>query len=339
MQHNQIINTYYNRICEQWGVNPTQISETGYEAHYTALAKLSKELWEAADELGKTQIEDEVFKIYRSVNVVPITYYSLDGCVEQLMRLASGYKNVEDASIGLGNNEGQSFCRFWFENMQEAYTRSDTEVSLRARFNNDHKLKKAINLCYKHRDNGEKSVFPMYIRTAFDLVGGGTIQNFKPMNARAIWEYLCPTMFGRVLDFSSGYGGRMLSAMTSRLRYNYTGIDPNTKTYNGLVALGELLNECGVGSGYQMNCVPSELYVPDPNSFDAAFSSPPYFNLETYCAEETQCMNNYSNLEAWFEKYVEPTLKMIHVGLQPGALYAVNIADYNFGKERYNIVE
>ena len=31
------------------------------------------------------------------------------------------------------------------------------------------------------------------LRRAFDLVSGGSIQNFKPMNARAVWEYICPT--------------------------------------------------------------------------------------------------------------------------------------------------
>jgi hypothetical protein len=144
---------------------------------------------------------------------------------------------------------------------------------------------------------------------------------------------------GNVLDFSSGYGGRMLGAMSSNMRYNYTGIDPNTKTYNGLVALGELLNECGQGSGYQMNHTVSEEFVPVAGYYDAAFSSPPYFNLETYTDEPTQCMNRCSNIDAWFELYVEPTLKMLHTALASDAIYAVNIADYRIDKEQFQIVE
>lgn len=130
-----------------------------------------------------------------------------------------------------------------------------------------------------------------------------------------------------------------MGAMSSRMRYNYTGIDPNTKTYNGLVALGELMNECGQGNGYSMNCIPSEDFKPVAGFYDAAFSSPPYFNLETYSDELTQCMNRCSNVDAWFELYVEPTLTMIHYGLAPGAIYAVNIADYKIGKEQFEIVE
>jgi hypothetical protein len=131
----------------------------------------------------------------------------------------------------------------------------------------------------------------------------------------------------------------MLGAMTSRLRYHYTGIDPNTQTYAGLQALGELLQEQGLGRGYEMHNIPSEEFDPEPGSYDAAFSSPPYFNLETYTDEPTQCMNRYTNLDAWFEQYVTPTIKMIHTGLSADGIYAVNIADYRNGKEEFQIVD
>lgn len=336
---NPVILNYYNDLCSRWNYTPTDKMSTGYESVTPRLKQLGKEVWVNADDAGKQQIEDEVFDIYRSAGIIPIHYYNLEGCQEQIMALASKSKRIDNKILPVGNNEGLTLGRFWFENMQDAFTRNNKEVSLRSRFNNDRKLKRAINLCYKHRNDGDEAVIPKNLRRAFDLVDGGSIQNFKPMNARAVWEYICPTLWGRVLDFSSGYGGRMMGAMTSRMRYHYTGIDPNTKTYNGLVALGELLNECGQGSGYEMNHLQSELFNPDPKSYDAAFSSPPYFNLETYCNEDTQCMNKCGDLDGWFELYVEPTLNMLHKGLADDGIYAVNIADYKFDKENYQIVE
>ena len=330
---------YYNHLCAEWNFTPTASTSTGYESVEKDLMALSKERWAKADDRGKAAIEQEVFDIYRSVNVLPIIYYSLDGCVQELKSIASKSISFENGQIGVGNTAGQSFCRFWFPNMQEAYTRKDKEVSLRGRFLNDKKLKRAINLCYKHRDEGDKSVLPQNLRRALDLVSGGSIQNFKPMNARAIYEDICPNMFGRVLDFSSGYGGRMLGALTSNMRYHYTGIDPNTKTYNGLYALGHLLTDLQMGSGFDMNHTVSEEFDAEPNSFDAAFSSPPYFNLETYTDEPTQCMIRCSNLDSWFELYVEPTLRMLHKVLDKDAIYAVNIADYKMDKEFYAIEE
>ncbi len=336
---NTLIENYYNHICKEWNVTPTNDSYSGYESVEEQLKTYTKDRWNKADDNGRDQIVQDVFNIYRSVNVIPITYFTLEGCKKELTAISQKSHEVKDKKIAVGNTAGQTFSRFWFPNMQEAYTRKDKMVSMRARFYDDTRLKRAISFCYKYRDEGEKSVLPQNIRRALDLVSGGTIANFKPMNARAVYEYICPQMFGNVLDFSSGYGGRMIGSLTSNMRYHYTGIDPNTKTYNGLVALGELMKELGLGSGYDMNHMPSEDFDPEPGSFDAAFSSPPYFNLETYTDEDTQCMNNCSTIDEWFDNYVEPTVKMLHTALAKESLYAVNIADYKDGKEEFKIVD
>lgn len=334
-----MLDQYYQQLCQEWEYTPTSDVCTGYETVEPQLRALSKERWTAADDAGKEAIQQEVFDIYRSINLVPITYFNLDGCRSAVRDLAHKNKSVTNKQLGVGNNEGLQLGRFWFPNMQDAKWNDNATVSMKARFNHDNKLKRAIKLCYVHRDEGAESVIPRNLRRALELVNGGTIQNFKPMNARAVWEYICPTMWGNVLDFSSGYGGRMMGAMTSRMAYNYTGIDPNTRTFQGLEAMGELLTEEGQGRGFSMNCMPSEEFDPEPGFYDAAFSSPPYFNLETYTDEPTQCMNRYSNLDLWFEGYVAPTLEMIYRGLAPDSIYAVNIADYKNGKESFAIVD
>jgi len=130
----------------------------------------------------------------------------------------------------------------------------------------------------------------------------------------------------------------MLGSMTSNMRYNYTGIDPNTKTYRGLDALGALLDQNGLGSGYKMHCIPSEQFESD-KKYDAAFSSPPYFNLEVYTDEPTQCMNNYTTLDDWFDGYAAPTIQMVWDHLDNNTYYAVNIADYKQGKNEFKIVD
>jgi len=337
---NQTILDYHNHLCKEWNFTPTAKLCTGYEDVKDLLKSYSKDRWEKESESGKEQIENEVFQIYRSKNILPITYYSLEGCVDELNDIKSKSAADVNDQLGVGKNAGQHFCRFWFPNMQEAYTRNNKDVSLKSRFNDDNKLKRAINFCYKHRDAGENSVLPSDLRRSLDLVSGGSIQNFKPLNARAIYEQLCPIfMGGKLLDFSSGYGGRMIGALTSKMGYHYTGIDPNTKTYNGLVALGTLFDEITGSNNFEMNHCVSEEFDAEPNSIDAAFSSPPYFNLETYSDESTQCMNRYNNTNAWFEHYVEPTLRMLHKVLVTDALYAVNIADYKLGQETFEIVE
>jgi hypothetical protein len=334
-----MIKQYYQQLCQEWGYTPTTEVCTGYESVMPQLRALSKELWSAADDAGKEAIQQEVFNIYRSINIVPITYFNLDGCRAAVHDLAHKNKSVTNKQLGVGNNEGLPLGRFWFPNMQDAKWNDNATVSMKARFNHDNKLKRAIKLAYVHRNEGADTVIPKNIRRALELVNGGTIQNFKPMNARAIWEHICPVFRGNLLDFSSGYGGRMMGAMTSKLRYNYTGLDPNTRTFQGLSALGELLDEQNLGSGYSMNCIPSEEFDPEPGFYDAAFSSPPYFNLETYTDEPTQCMNRYTTLDEWFDGYVVETIHMTHKALCQDGMYAVNIADYKNGKQEYKIVD
>jgi hypothetical protein len=334
-----MIEQYYQQLCQEWGYTPTDKVCTGYESVMPRLRALGKDAWTQADDAGKEAIQQEVFDIYRGIGIVPITYYNLDGCREQVDELATKTKSVKNQQLGVGNNEGLAFGRFWFPNMQDAKWNDNDTVSMKSRFNHDNKLKRAIKLAYVHRDEGADTVIPKNIRRALELVNGGTIQNFKPMNARAVWEHICPVFRGNVLDFSSGYGGRMFGAMTSNLRYHYTGLDPNTRTFQGLEALGKLLVEQGHGAGFEMYCTPSEEFEAEPGFYDAAFSSPPYFNLETYTDEPTQCMNRYQELSAWFDGYVEPTLKMVHKGLATDGIYAVNIADYKNGKEQFQIVD
>jgi len=330
--------SYHNYLSNSWNFNSTDASSTGYEDVMDKLISCSKQEWLSRDELGRKQLEQEVFDIYRAKDILPIFYFNEQGCEQEIRTVNQQHTEVRNGRISVGATGGLSFCRFWFPNMQEAYTLGARNVSLDSRFHNDSKLKRAIKICYQHRDEGDKAVIPQNIRRALELTNGGTIQNFKPLNAKAIWEYICPTMWGRVLDFSSGYGGRMIGAMTSNMRYHYTGIDPNTKTYNGLVALGDLINDT-IGTTYEMHHTVSEDFDPEAGAYDAAFSSPPYFNLETYCDEPTQCMNKCDNVDAWFELYVEPTLKMLHKGLAQDGLYAVNIADYRVNKTQFQIVE
>ena len=203
-----MIQQYHDQICAEWGVVPTSDVYTGYEPVYDQLRVLSKQAWTAADDAGKEAIQQSAFDIYRGIGIVPINYYSLAGCRQQISDIANSAKSVKNQTLAQGGSAGSAFGRFWFPGMQQAAWGDNNTVGLRARFMHDNKLKRAIKICYKFRDNGEQAVFPAALRTALELVNGGTITNFKPMNARAIWEYICPVWRGRILDFSAGFGGR-----------------------------------------------------------------------------------------------------------------------------------
>ena len=83
------------------------------------------------------------------------------------------------------------------------------------------------------------------MRRALELVTGENVTNFKAQNAKAIVEYLCPDIWGRVYDYSCGYGGRLLGITSSNMNYTYIGTDPNTETFAYLKYLNEIIGSSG----------------------------------------------------------------------------------------------
>lgn len=320
------------KIYKFWGIQPEHIHGeefTGYENLYPEFDKLTKEEYKKD---GPATIE-RVFDLYRSINLVPIVYYTETG-LEQAIRefKRANYGKIADGRLGLGNNKGQTINRFIFTNMMTAEPKGRGSNSLRDRFYNDDKLRRAIRICYEFRD-GDRLVYPTAVRRALELVTGENVTNFKPANARAIVEHLCPVMWGRVYDYSAGYGGRLLGTSASNMSYAYIGVDPNTETHKYLVYLNELIR----GNDNEIICETSQECTPE--DIDCAFSSPPYFNLEKYSDEPTQCMIQFSTLDEWIEGYVTPTLQNIYTSLNQGGVCATNIANYKTTKQEFNVVD
>ena len=325
-----------NEIHNFWGIGSKNIHGeefTGYESVYSQLDKFDKPAFNKDPEGTVCS----VFDIYRSINLLPIIYYTEKGILRAIRDFKdSSYNGVKNGRINLGNNKGQPLSRFLFPNMMTAEPKGRGSNSLRDRFYDDKKLKRAIRICYEMRE-GNNLVYPTAVRRALELVTGENIQNFKPQNARAIAEELCPVMWGNVYDYSCGYGGRLLGIGASNMKYNYIGVDPNTETVKYLNYFNECIEEAVGVKGTIIQSV-SEDY--QPKDIDLAFSSPPYFNLEKYSDEDTQCMVRYKTLDEWFAGYVEPTIQNIYNGLNREGLFATNIADYKtYGNKEYQVVE
>lgn len=328
--------TVLQQIHNFWGIGSKNIHGeefTGYEPYYTQLDQFDKNAFNRDPE-GTIS---SVFDIYRSVNLVPIIYFTEKGILRAIREFKdSSYNSVNKGRINLGNNKGQPLSRFLFPNMMTAEPKGRGSNSLRDRFYDDKKLKRAIRICFEMRE-GNHLVYPTAVRRALELVTGENVQNFKPQNARAIAEELCPVMWGNIYDYSCGYGGRLLGIGSSNMKYNYIGVEPNTETVRYLNYFNDCIEEAVGVKGTIVQSV-SEEY--QPSDIDLAFSSPPYFNLEKYSDEDTQCMVRYKTLDDWFNGYVAPTIEQIYRGLNREGIFATNIADYKtYGNKEFKVVE
>jgi SAM-dependent methyltransferase len=151
------------------------------------------------------------------------------------------------------------------------------------------------------------------------------VSNFRPTVARAICAKF--SLDGdRVLDFSAGYGGRLLGCLS--LPRLYTGIDPCSLQIRGLRRMIRRVGHLLPGRANIIQaCAENILADFRPNSFDLVFSSPPYFDHERYSNEPTQSYIRFPTYDLWRHRFLERTLMFCHRALKPGGVLVINVAD------------
>lgn len=320
----------------EWNYSCRNVKESGYEDIIDILKGYTPEKYNKASAEDKIKLVNEVFDIYRSKNIYPITYYNEEGIKQEILKCVNKKVGLKDNKLTSRYLQGNNLCRFLMPNMSMVQVKNAKENSMYERFHNDHKLKRSIELCMRYEPPK-----PIGILRCMRLIGGGVATNFYAMKAKALYEKYCPEN-GIIYDYASGFGGRMLGALSSNKNYRYLGVEPNSETFKNLNILGghieTTLNKDKLFKIFKMG---SEDFNPVniKEKIDFAFSSPPYFSLEKYSQEETQCYIKFPSLEEWFEGYVTPTIGNIYSMLKHDRYYAVNIADFNIGRTRVEFVD
>ena len=319
----------------EWNYTSLDSKSNGYEQVIDYLKQFDKAFYNSCSEQEKELVINKIFNIYRTINIFPILYFNEDGIKDEILKCYNKDIVWDGKALDMKYTQGSSLCRFLFPNLYDVECKGQRNNSPYYKFYDDHKLKRAIKLALEIK-NG---VTPSEIRTSLELIGGNVATNFPPMKAKALYERYCP-VGGSVYDFSCGFGGRLLGCLSSKNNYKYFGVEPCSETFDNLNNLGRLV-ESALGRSkcfYILKCG-SECIKVKKEFADFAFSSPPYFNLEVYSKEDTQCYNKYPELESWFRGYVEPTIKNIYNALKPNRYYAVNIADFKVGQKNIKYVD
>lgn len=213
-------------------------------------------------------------------------------------------------------------------------------------------------------------IFPKILQV-FRLSCGQPAVNFPALTAKWLYEHYTSHIEQpdplHIYDSSSGWGGRILGAMSSRKKTHYIGTDPNPDNF--IPELGISRYEY-VADFYNKNCVDdysetfgkffevqkqsntyelfqdgSELIQHNPKfqkyagKLDLAFTSPPYFNREQYSQDENQSFKAYGEYEDWRQNFLRPTLTTIYDYLKNDRYILWNIADIKIGKDTYYALE
>lgn len=159
----------------------------------------------------------------------------------------------------------------------------------------------------KSRINAEYDTFSLYL---------GSINAFKPIIARYLYCLLDPTT---ILDFSAGWGGRCLGAMS--LDKNYIGFDTNTtlkEAYSGMKSIYPTKGKIEIVFKDSSKVDYSKY------DYDMVFSSPPYYK-KTRPTEKYEKMPDYKDRADFNERFFFPVVRNTYEHLKKGGVYCLNI--------------
>ena len=214
-----------------------------------------------------------------------------------------------------------------------------------------------------HKFELGQKLFPAGIQ-AFRLGLGQPAVNFPPLTARWIYEnytnHIPKEETLNIYDPSSGWGGRILGAMSSHRKIHYIGTDPNTDNF--IDELGITRYEY-VADFFNNKCLETNsFWEEDKNTYhvfqegsehignhkdfqqykgklDLIFTSPPYFDREQYSSDETQSFKSYPQYDDWRDNFLKPTLENCFYSLKDDRYILWNIADIKIGKNMFYPLE
>lgn len=329
----------------KWKYENTNGDDTGYkDLNEGILSKYNCQDFSLLSEEEQKKQIDEVFNIIRERDIyLDVYYYSHQDIIDEIRackekELPEFNGEILDKRPTLGN----LLLKFIFPNFHLVDCKGVKDNSLYARFADDHKLWRTIEYCLKFKPKIKTPVASRSLAMGLEMIGGNIPTSYLPMKAKMLLDYYMPEG-GNYFDFSCGFGGRLLGAMTTKKgKINYYGLEPNTETFYHLNELKDYIKEAlGGENEIHLYKQGSEVELPKEivGNIDFAFSCPPYFNLEQYSDEQTQCYIKYPSLDLWLDGYVKETIKNIYLALKPNSYYAVNISDFKVNGQDVEFVK
>ena len=289
--------------------------------------KNGRDIFTMYNDINTTDDEREeliqwLFNLIRSRdNAVPLHTWSDD----IFNKIVSGlcdidtYTIYQDGSFNL-NNMGANILTQFFPEILDVV--KSGKASPRDFFKDDKRLLGYCRTVLKYCTS------PLEMFKMMSFRGSSRCYNFRPATAKALYE-----LYGKdnckVLDTSSGFGGRLLGFFTAKNTSEYVGIDPNTADscnkfilYMGMYFTNKKAYVNKIGS----EDFTIENYPKYENYFDISFTSPPYFDIERYSDDITQSHIKFNTYDLWVDGFYRNTIYNSCNALKLDGVFAVNIS-------------
>jgi hypothetical protein len=183
-------------------------------------------------------------------------------------------------------------------------------------------------ILYKRSPKGIKYKDMLYQTLSMNIDGVQYINEFPPNKARKLYEKFGMNKDSKILDPCAGWGGRMIGA--SVICNNYECFEPSTETARGLIQLFNFIKSINKDFNAVVNCIPFEESELMQDSYDFAFTSPPYYDTEQYCNEETNSYIKFKTFEEWTNGFYLPMIDKTMKALKNNSTFVINIGSREY---------
>lgn len=281
---------------------------------------------------GKELLE-RIFRYYREVGF-PHVSFADDQLHEDFLTLQAQEIPVEDRQLR-SNMVGLRIVNMFHPAMEAVKCRSYRTAQ--DVFADDGLFRGAIRKLLLYSKEPGRTVGNRIRIHLLSYSGVQGVSNFRPGTAKQIYDHFQPK---RILDFSMGWGGRLLAALAGR--YPYVGIDPNGTTCQGNLQIQRkittLFPDLHPKVRLVQGCAEDLLgrgYFPE---IDLIFSSPPYVNAEQYENSPYQSFKRYPSKTRWYEEFLKPCVAGSFVDLEEGGHFVINV-NPNMGERTLQYAE
>ena len=155
------------------------------------------------------------------------------------------------------------------------------------------------------------------------------VNQFKPSVAKWLYSRFKATS---VIDFSAGWGGRMLGAMS--LDIPYVGVDTNTSIrpqYEQIMKVYQPYTKSKTSIYFQKG----EDFNFSQFTYDCVLTSPPYIADGLSKTGKTKQIEDYEGMpdydtDAFYEAFLKPTIFRAFINLQRGGVFLLNTNQKNY---------
>jgi hypothetical protein len=262
--------------------------------------------WLKTTEKQKRQLCERAFRYWRTRGFPHYQLSDADLASEFRQLLDLDWHQVFARHQLRGSNVGLRLANSFHRSMWSV--RVSRYLSPMDVFKNDSLLRAAIrrSFCiWPDRFAANASCLRRILKT---FPGTASVSNYRPTIAKALVAKY--SLRGdSVLDFSAGYGGRLLGCLT--LPRFYLGIEPCSNQVRGLRRMINTIGKLNLShsdAAIYQSCAEDLMPSLPAESIGLVFSSPPYFNWERYSRESTQSFVRYRTYPEWVTEFLVPVL-------------------------------